>query len=85
MPRSPTTIVKVGPQGRIVIPAALRKAVGIEVGDSLTARFENGGIVLERPETIVARLRERFRAVPSTVSLAEELIQERRDEARQSA
>jgi hypothetical protein len=42
---------------------------------------ETARLVLERQETIVAQLRERFGVVPETVSLADELIQERREEA----
>lgn len=74
--------VRVGPQGRVVIPASLRRAAGIRPGDSLTARLEHGRLVLERRETIISRLRERFASVPPTVSLSDELLHERREEAR---
>ena len=77
--------VRVGPQGRIVIPAPLRRAAGIATGDSLTARLEHGRIVLEWRETIVARLRERFAVVPHGVSLADELIADRRREVTRDA
>ena len=77
--------VRVGPQGRLVIPARLRKAAGIGVGDTVVARLEDGRLVLEKRESILARVRERFRAVPPEVSLADELIQERREEARREA
>jgi AbrB family looped-hinge helix DNA binding protein len=82
MPETTAIIeVRVGPQGRVVIPASLRRAAGIRPGDSLTARLEGDRLVLERQEAIVARLRERFGVVPATVSLADELIRERREEA----
>ncbi len=78
------TEVRVGPQGRIVIPASLRRAAGIKPGDSLTARLDEGRLVLERRADVVTRLRRRF-AEASGVSLAEELLRERREEAWRNA
>jgi hypothetical protein len=43
---------------------------------------EDGRIVLEKREQVLARLRRRFEKVPGEVSLANELISERREEAR---
>jgi AbrB family looped-hinge helix DNA binding protein len=74
--------VNVGPQGRVVIPARLRRVLAIDQGDTLVARVEDGRIVLEKREQVLARLRRRFEKVPSEVSLADELISERREEAR---
>ena len=73
--------VQVGAQGRVVIPAALRKALKIKPGDRLVARKVGESLVLERRETVERRLRERFRHIPRDVSLADELIAERRAEA----
>lgn len=77
--------VQVGAQGRIVIPASLRKALKLEPGDRLVARTVDESLVLERRETVEKRLRERFRRVPADVRLAEELIAERRAEAAREA
>ncbi len=74
--------VNVGPQGRIVIPARLRKSLAIEQGDILVARLEEGRIVLEKREEVLARIWRRFGSVPREVSLADELISERREEGR---
>ena len=74
--------VNVGPQGRVVIPARLRRVLAIDQGDTLVARVEDGRIVLEKREQVLARLRRRFEKVPGEVSLANELISERREEAR---
>jgi AbrB family looped-hinge helix DNA binding protein len=74
--------VRVGPLGRLVIPAPIRHALGIDPGSRLIARIDDGRLVLEKRETIENRLRERFRVVPADVSLADELIQERREAAR---
>lgn len=73
--------VNVGPQGRIVIPARLRRSLAIKQGDTLVARLEGGRIVLEKREEVLARVRRRFGSVPREVSLADELISERREEA----
>lgn len=77
--------VRIGPQGRLVIPAVFRKALGIGKGDTLVARVEDGRLILEKREAIVSRLRERFRAVPPDIDLADELIRERREEAAREA
>lgn len=73
--------VRVGPQGRVVIPARLRRSLGINVGDRLIARTDGERLVMERPETIRSRVFDRFQAIPPGVSLAQELIDERRAEA----
>lgn len=73
--------VNVGPQGRVVIPARLRRILAIDQGDTLVARVEDGRLVLEKREQVLARLRRRFEKVPREVSLANELISERREEA----
>lgn len=73
--------VQVGAQGRVVIPAALRKAMKLEPGDRLVVRKVGESLVLERREVVERRLRERFRHIPRDVSLADELIAERRAEA----
>jgi AbrB family looped-hinge helix DNA binding protein len=74
--------VTVGPQGRLVVPAPLRRRLGIQPGDVLVARAEDDRLVLERPEAILARLRKRYAAVPRDVSLVDELLAQRREEAK---
>jgi len=76
------TEVRVGPQGRVVIPAQIRRILGLESGSTLIARIEEGRLVLEKQENILQRLRSRFAHIPSEVSLADELIAERRETAR---
>ena len=77
--------VQLGAQGRLVIPAALRKALNLEPGDRLIARQEGDTLVLERREALENRLKDRFRHVPVSVSLVDELIAERRVDAANEA
>ncbi len=73
--------VQVGAQGRVVIPAVLRKALNLNPGDRLLARKVGESLVLERRDVVERRLRERFRHIPKDISLADELIAERRTDA----
>lgn len=81
----PTGSVRVGPQGRIVIPAHIRHALGIHPGEILIARVEDGRLVLETRDQVLARLQATFANVPREISLVDELIAERREEARREA
>ena len=73
--------VQLGPQGRVVIPAHLRKALDLKPGDRLVARQDGDSIVLERPENLVKRLQARFAQIPESVSLVDEFLAERHAEA----
>lgn len=79
------TTVQLSPQGRIVIPARLRRSLGFEPGDNLIAREENGRLILEKAETIKERLKSRFAQLPPFTSLADELLAERREAALREA
>lgn len=73
--------VQLGPQGRLVIPAHLRKALDLKPGDRLVIRQDGDSIVLERRENLLKRLRARFAHIPADVSLVDELITDRQAEA----
>jgi len=77
--------ISLGRQGRVVIPASLRRSLGLEEGDRLVARQEAGRLVLEKPDQIKQRLKARFAQVPAERSLAHELIAERREESLREA
>lgn len=64
-----------------MIPAGLRKELGIERGDVLIVRIEDGRLVLQKRRDVLGRVRKRFGKVPREVSLVDELISERRKEA----
>lgn len=78
----PQAEVRVGLQGRVVIPARIREQLGIGIGDELVARIEGGRMILEKRENVLKRVKGRFASVPDEVKLADELISERREEAR---
>ena len=69
-----------------MIPATLRRELGLEPGETLIARVESRRLVLERGGEILARLRSELReATPSGTSAVDELLAERRREARREA
>ena len=74
--------VRLGPQGRIVVPAHLRRALGLEVGDALVVSIEGGRLVVAPREAALARLLDRFPVAPEGQSAVDELLAERRAEVR---
>jgi AbrB family looped-hinge helix DNA binding protein len=71
-----------GPQGRIVVPAELRRELGLDEGSTLNATTRGGRLILEPRSVVLDRMRRRFVAPPRSTSLSKELIHDRRDEAR---
>ncbi|HEY7847242.1 MAG TPA: AbrB/MazE/SpoVT family DNA-binding domain-containing protein [Candidatus Limnocylindria bacterium] len=69
----------VGPKGRVVIPAPIRRELGIADGTELVAMVDDGAVVMMPRPVAKARLRALFAHVRG--SLADELIAERRREA----
>lgn len=67
-----------GEQGRLVIPAAVRAALGLAPGDRLHLHLSGARMVLERPRDAAADLRGLAATVPKTRSLVDELLAERR-------
>ena len=72
--------VRFGAQGRLVVPAALRDALGFKPGDSLVVRVQEGRLVVESRESVVRRIQERF-GLPGR-NVVDEFIADRRREAR---
>jgi len=64
-----------------VIPADLRRKLGLNDGDELVARDEDGRLVIEPRSAVLTRIRRRLQALPSEVSLVEDLLAERRRES----
>ena len=75
--------LRVNENGRVVIPASFRKALGISVGDEVVLRIEDDEL---RITTLKRRLERAQRVVRQHVkpgtSLVDELIAERREAGR---
>jgi len=67
-----------GKQGRLVIPADIRAALGLEAGDRLHLHADGSVLMLERPTDAVSELRALASNVPRSRSLVDELLEERR-------
>ena len=75
--------VQVGEKGRLVIPAAMREALGIGPGDSVELRVENHELRITTRRARIQRAQERSRRyIPEGVLVSEELIAERREAAK---
>ena len=75
--------LRVNENGRVVIPAAFRRALGINAGDEIVLRMEDDEL---RITTLKRRLERAQRLVRKHVkpgtSLVDELIADRREEAK---
>ena len=68
--------------GRLVIPAAYRKALGLKLGDEVLLTLEDGEIRVVSTRQAIARAQSLVRRyVSKGRNLSEELIKERREEA----
>ena len=68
--------------GKIVIPAKLRRAMGVKEGDTLVVEEQDGALVIRTRWDALRRLQDEMRRlVPADVDMVEELIAERRREA----
>lgn len=70
--------VVLGQQGRLVIPAAVRAALGLSPGDHLRLHVSGARLVLQRPGDAVDELRALADDVPRSRSFVDELLAERR-------
>jgi AbrB family looped-hinge helix DNA binding protein len=69
--------------GRIVIPAAIRAELGFKPGETLVMGVEDGVLRIESYPALIHRIQQEIaQYIPAGVSLADELIAERREEAR---
>jgi AbrB family looped-hinge helix DNA binding protein len=75
--------MKLNENGRVVIPASLRSALGIEAGDELVMRIEDEELRITTLKRRIERAQNRVRKYvkPGTL-LSDELIASRREAAR---
>ena len=73
---------KVSAGGRIVIPAEYRKAMGVRKGDEVLMSLEDGEVRLYTRQRALKRIQDIVCSlIPPGVSLVDELIREREEEA----
>jgi AbrB family looped-hinge helix DNA binding protein len=75
--------IRINENGRVVIPATFRRALGIKAGDTVVLRIEQDELRITTLRQRLARAQQwvRSHVAPGT-SLADELIAERREAAR---
>jgi AbrB family looped-hinge helix DNA binding protein len=74
---------RLGQKGRVVIPAPMREALGMDTGGVLDLRVVDGELRISTRENRLRRAQEWVRQiVPPGVSLADELSVERREAAK---
>jgi antitoxin PrlF len=78
--RMDATLV-LGQQGRLVIPAEVRAALGLAAGDHLHLHVAGARLVLQREQDAVDELRGLAKNVPKSRSFVDELLAERRLDA----
>lgn len=74
--------VKIADGGTLVIPASLRRELGISVGDTVILDVANGELRIRSRGAALSNARRLFRGlVPDGVGVVDELIADRRAEA----
>jgi len=77
------TRTRMSEKGRLVIPAAMRKELGMAEGEMLILRVVDGELRIATRRELLRRAQESVRRyVPAGVSLADELSAERREAAK---
>lgn len=80
---SPPAKAVIGEGGRLVIPADMRKAMGIKPGDTVSLRLEEGALEVISPKMALEAVRKLARKLKEPgVSLVDEFLADRRDEDR---
>lgn len=73
-----------GDGGRIVIPAEYREKMQVKKGDTFTFTFNGDGLHISTSRFAIGKMQKLLDTlVPPGVSLADELIAERRQQAKQ--
>lgn len=73
--------VKLGEGGRLVIPAAMREALGVKPGDDMALELEDGELKVKSYRSVIRELQAEFsELVPAGKGLIDEFLEQRREE-----
>ncbi len=77
---STQVILQLNTQGQLILPVDLQTQLNLKAGDTVCAYLENNQLIVEKQANIKQKLKGRFAIVAE--SLADELIEERRQTAK---
>lgn len=81
--RPKTVSTKINQNGRIVIPAAIRRELGLKAGETILMDVEDGVLRIESYPARIRRIQESLKQfIKPGRLLSDELIADRREEAR---
>lgn len=77
--------VKLGEGGRLVIPAAMREALGVKPGDELALEIEDGELKIKSYLAVIRELQAEFnKLVPAGMDVVGDFLKERREEQKRA-
>lgn len=80
---SPETRTRINENGRMVIPASFRKALGINAGDEVVLRLEDDELRITTLRHRIARAQRHARKyIKPGASILDEFLADRREEAK---
>jgi AbrB family looped-hinge helix DNA binding protein len=71
--------IRIGEGGRVIIPASYRKALGVQPGDELVIRLQNGELRLFQQTKALERLRAALKENKVALSVEDFLASRRED------
>lgn len=75
-------IAKVVEGGRLLLPAGIRRAMRLEKGDSVALELDGDTLTMRSNRAVIRDIQEMLRPYRNDRSVVDELIEERRREAR---
>jgi len=77
--------VKLGEGGRLVIPAAMREALGVKPGDEMALEVVDGELKVKSYMAVIRELQTEFsKLVPAGADVVEDFLRERREEQKRA-
>ena len=76
-------LARINEQGRVVIPARIRREMDLQPGETVVMRIEDGVLQIESHRARIRRIQQEFKKYAKPGVLAsDELIADRREQAR---